>query len=259
MKLSIIIPYYNEENTIKPLLERIYDLNFPIPIEIIIVDDGSKIPLKELIQEEISQNRVKVISLPKNQGKGIAIRIGLKYATGDIYVIQDSDLEYFPEDIPQLLLPIINQEVNVVYGTRLKKRPKNMARSHLIGNILLTKITNWLYNSNLTDMETGYKLFTKEILDKITLTTREFEFEPEITAKIIKKGYSIKEIPIKYRYREYGVAKINIFDGLESLLILLQYRFFPNSKLFQYLNKIYKFHTKNKLDKILRTIMKILQ
>lgn len=258
MKLSIIIPYYNEKNTIKPLLDRIYKQDFPIPIEIIIVDDGSKTPLKNLIQDEISSNRVKVITLPENQGKGIAIRVGLKYTTGNIFVVQDSDLEYFPEDIPKLLLPIINNEVQVVYGTRLKKRPKNMTKSHLIGNIFLTKVTNILYNANLTDMETGYKLFTKEILDKISLNTREFEFEPEITSKIIKQGYRIKEIPIKYKYREHGVAKINIFDGLESLLILLQFRFFPTSKLFRYLFNIYKYHIKNNLNKILKIILKIL-
>ena len=259
MKLSIIIPYYNEENTIKPLLERIYNQEFPIPIEIIIVDDGSEIPLKELISRELFQNHVKIITLPENQGKGIAIRVGLKYAAGDVFVIQDSDLEYFPEDIPKLLMPIVNNEVKVVYGTRLEKRPKNMAKSHLIGNILLTKITNILYNANLTDMETGYKLFTKEILDKITLNTREFEFEPEITAKIIKQGYRIREMPINYKYREHGVAKINIFDGFEGLLILLRHRFFPHSELFQYLYNVYKFHIKSKLNKLLGIALKIIE
>ena len=244
MKLSIIIPCYNEEETIKPLLKSLFEVKFPIEREIIVVDDGSHKNQKEIIKEEIQSRKVKFIRLPQNQGKGVAIRVGLRYATGDIFVIQDADFEYFPTDIPILLDPILKQEVKVVYGTRFSKKPEHMATSHYQANKLLTWITNFIYKTKLTDMETGYKLFTRDVLNKITLTTREFEFEPEITAKIVLNGYRIKEIPIKYHYRMFGAAKINWLDGLEGLLILIKLRFFPNSKLYQFFYEIYKFHIK---------------
>jgi hypothetical protein len=133
-----------------------------------------------------------------------------------------------------------------------------MATSHYQANKLLTKITNFIYKTELTDMETGYKLFTREVLNKITLTTREFEFEPEITAKIVLNGYRIKEIPIKYHYRMFGAAKINWLDGLEGLLILLKLRFFPNSKLFQFLYEIYKFHVKKIVLRLTLFVAKVI-
>lgn len=244
MKLSIIIPCYNEEKTIKPLLNKIFKIKFPIAHEIIVIDDGSDINHRELLEEEIKAKKVKFIRLHQNQGKGVAIRIGLKYATGDIFVIQDADLEYFPEDLLKLLNPILKWKVNVVYGTRFAKKPKEMAKSHYFANRFLTKATNFLYNVNLSDMETGYKLFTKKILEKIELNAREFEFEPEITAKIILNGHKIKELPIIYHTRRKGSAKINLFDGLEGFLILLKFRFFENSKIFHIFYKIFKFHFK---------------
>ena len=244
MKLSIIIPCYNEEETIKPLLKSLFEINFPIEREIIVIDDGSRNNQKNIIKEEIASNKIKFIRLPKNQGKGVAIRIGLRHATGDIFVIQDADFEYYPSDIPKLLDPILKRETHVVYGTRFSKRPEFMSPSHYKANKLLTGITNFIYKTEITDMETGYKLFTREILDKITLTTREFEFEPEITAKIVLNGYKIKEIPIKYHYRKFGAAKINWLDGIEGLLVLIKLRYFPNSKLYQFVYRIYKFHVK---------------
>ena len=244
MKLSIIIPCYNEDRTIKPLLKSLFEVNFPIDREIIVVDDGSKRNHREIIKDEINSKKVKFFRLSKNQGKGVAIRVGLKFAEGDIFIIQDADFEYFPSDIPRLLKPILNKETDVVYGTRYESFYKFMAKSHLIGNIVLTKLTNLLYKVKITDMETGYKLFTKKVLNSITLNAREFEFEPEITSKIILNGYTIKEIPIKYQYRDFGVAKINFLDGFESALILIQNRFFMDSKIFKFFFKLYKFHFK---------------
>jgi len=254
LKLSIIIPCYNEEDTLKPLLDDLFKVKFPIKREIIIVDDGSSKNHREFIEEEIAQKKVTFIKLPKNQGKGIAIRIGLRYAKGDVFVIQDADFEYFPSDIPKLLKPILNNEANAVYGTRFSVIPKNMYKSHFLGNILLTRLTNFLYAVHLTDMETGYKIFTKKILEKLSLNAREFEFEPELTAKIILNGYRIKEIPIKYHYRDFGYAKINWLDGIESVLILLQNRFFINSKIFHFLYNIFKFHFKTIGSKLLDSI-----
>ena len=235
MKLSIIIPCYNEEKTIKDLLKNLFEIDFPIEREIIVIDDGSRRNLKEIVKEEINSKKIQFIRLPQNQGKGIAIRVGLKYASGDIFIIQDADFEYFPSDIPKLLNPILKHKFNVVYGTRFATKPKLMSRTHYLANKFLTKITNFLYHTNLSDMETGYKLFTKKVLNSITLKTREFEFEPEITAKIILSGFRIYELPIQYRYRHFGLAKINWLDGVEGALVLLQNRYFSNSKLYQFL------------------------
>ena len=258
MKLSIIIPCYNEDKTINLLLNSLFKVKFPIENEIIIVDDGSKNNQIEFIREEVLHKNVRFVRLSQNQGKGVAIRIGLYFARGDILIIQDADLEYFPSDIPKLLRPILNKQTQVVYGTRFFGSSYQMAKTHLYGNIFLTKLTNFLYNSNLSDMETGYKMFTRKILNKLNLNAREFEFEPEITAKILLHGFSIIEIPIKYKYRNFGVTKINWLDGLESALILIQYRLFIESKIFRFLLKIYKYHIKNVFNKILKhTINKI--
>ncbi len=244
MKLSILIPCYNEEKTLKPLLKTIFNIIFPIEYEIIIIDDGSDINHRALIEEEIKAKKVKFIRLHQNQGKGVAIRVGLKYATGDIFVIQDADLEYFPLDLINLITPILKGKTDVVYGTRFAEKPKEMAKAHYIANRFLTKATNFLYHVNLSDIETGYKLFTRKILEKIELNAREFEFEPEITAKIILNGYLIKELPIIYHTRRKGSAKINIFDGIESLLILFKIRYFNKSKIFNIFYRIFKFHFK---------------
>ncbi|MFX1392865.1 MAG: glycosyltransferase family 2 protein [Promethearchaeota archaeon] len=260
MKLSIIIPCYNEDYTIKPLLKRIFEVNFPIDREIIVIDDGSDNNHREILKEEINTKKIKFIRIPLNQGKGVAIRIGLKYSTGDIIVIQDADFEYFPSDIPNLLRPILNKQAEVVYGTRRNSFNQFMAKSHLIGNLILTKMTNFLYKAKITDMETGYKMVTRRVLNKISLNAREFEFEPEITSKIILEGFKIIEIPIKYHYRDFGTAKINLLDGFEGILVLIQNRYFKNSKIYQFLYNIYKFHFKkigyNLLNSILFFIKK---
>ncbi len=256
MKLSIIIPCYNEEKTIKPLLKNILQIKFPIEREIIVVDDGSTRNHGDILKEEINSKKIKFIRLPRNQGKGIAIRIGLKYASGNIFITQDADFEYFPTDIPKLLEPILEHNANVVYGSRFTKRPKDMSKSHFIANKILTKITNFIYHINLTDMETGYKVFTKRVLNNITLTTREFEFEPEITSKIILKGFKIIELPINYKIRNFGRSKINWLDGLEGLLILIKLRFCPNSTFFQFVYEIYKFHAKKIIFSLTKFIAK---
>lgn len=258
MKLSIIIPCYNEEQTIKPLLNSIFKIKFPIDHEIIVVDDGSHRNHREIIKEEIILKKVKFIRLPENQGKGIAIRVGLKYTSGDVFIIQDADFEYFPSDIPKLLEPILKNEADVVYGSRFFIRPKFMSRSHYLANKFLTTLTNFIYHTKLTDMETGYKLFNKRILNNITLNTREFEFEPEITAKIVLNGYKIKELPIKYKYRNYGLSKINWLDGIEGLLILYQQRFCPNSQLYQFIYNVYKHHAKRIIFKMTKFMAKFI-
>ena len=204
--------------------------------------------------EEIITKKIIFIRLPKNQGKGIAIRIGLKYASGDLFIIQDADFEYDPSDIPKLIEPIIKGEVDVVYGSRFFTKPEKMKIFHYFGNIILTKLTNLFYNVNLTDMETGYKVFTRNILEDLKLTAREFEFEPEITAQIFLNRHYIKELPIKYHIREFGSAKINLLDGIESALVLLKYRYFYDSKLYQFLFNIYKFHFKKIAKKFLTVL-----
>ena len=256
MKLSIIIPCYNEDKTLKSLLKEIFNVKFPIEYEIIVVDDGSHNNHKHLILEEINSGKVKFIRLRQNQGKGFAIRVGLKYATGNIFIIQDADLEYLPDDIPKLLNPILNKKTEVVYGTRFLKKPEGMSKSHYTANRVLTQFTKILYNCNLTDIETGYKVFTKKALDKIRLNCREFEFEPEITSKFLLKGYKILEIPIVYQYRNHGTSKINWLDGFESLMILIRYRYFHKSLSYQYICKIYKYHVKKVLFKLFDYIKK---
>jgi len=253
LKLSIIIPCYNEEKTIKTLLDKIFEIKFPIEREIIVIDDGSIINHKKILKTEIDAKKIFFIRLPRNQGKGIAIRVGLKYASGNLFIIQDADLEYHPSDIPKLIEPIIKGEVEVVYGSRFFTKPYKMTSFHYFGNIILTKLTNLFYRVDLTDMETGYKVFSRAVLKNLKLTAREFEFEPEITAQIILFGYLIKELPIKYHIREFGYAKINILDGIESAIVLMKYRYFYDSNLYQFLFKIYKFHFKKIAKKILNT------
>ncbi len=251
MKISIIIPCYNEDILLQRVIDKLLKVNLPLEREIIIVDDGSDTIQSKFINTEIKNGLVKFFRLNSNQGKAIAIRIGLKFASGNIILIQDADFEYDPVDIPNLISPIIEKKTNVVYGTRFKATKIKMAKFHYYGNRFLTRITNFLYNSNLTDMETGYKVFTRELINILELTSREFEFEPEITSKIIQKGYKILEVPIRYSYRTKYYSKITIIDGFDSFLILLKNRLFSNSKMFMYLYKIFKIYLKKKLNAVL--------
>jgi len=229
MKLSVIIPVYNEEKNISKVINKVDNVNLMgITKEIIIVDDFSTDNTKKILSELKNPN-LKIFFHQENQGKGSAIRTGLKHGTGDIILIQDADSEYDPNDYEKLLKPILENETKVVYGSRIdaiKKDIKNMYKMHYLGNIFLTNFTNFLYNANITDMETGYKVFKKEVIENIDLKAKRFDFEPEITAKILKNGYKIKEVPISFVGRKFNEGKkITWMDGLKALYYLLKYRF----------------------------------
>lgn len=224
MKLSIIIPSFNEAATIGRIIQQVKTQNFKnIAKEIIVVNDGSTDSTKKILS---FQKGIKIISLPKNQGKGAAIRAGIKQATGAYVLIQDADLEYDPADIQSLLDPILNKKAEVIYGSRFLGPHKNMLFWHLMGNKFLSFITNFLYNTTLSDMEVGYKLIPKKLLDSITLKENRFGFEPEITSKILKQGIRIYEVPISYSGREFSEGKkITWVDGLIAFFLLFKYRF----------------------------------
>jgi len=229
MKLSIIIPVYNEEKTILKVLDKVKKVKLnDITKEIILVDDFSTDGTKNILSE-LKDSSLKIFFHQKNHGKGAAIRTALKHATGDIIIIQDADLEYEPEEYPKLLEPIIENETKVVYGSRLKairKNIKNMYKLHYIGNTVLTLMTNLLYGTKITDMETCYKVFRKEVIKDMKLKAKRFDFEPEITAKILKKGYKIKEVPINFVGRKFDEGKkITWKDGIKALYYLIKYRF----------------------------------
>ena len=224
MKLTIIIPVYNEESTVEELIRRVQST--PYEKEIIIVDDGSIDSTKKILQQ-INQPNIKTLCHQENYGKGRAIRTALPEATGDIVLIQDADLEYDPSEYSLLLKPILNSKAEVVYGSRFRGEGKAMFFWHAMGNKFLTLVTNLLYNAILTDMETCYKVFKREIIGDLNLKSNRFNIEPEITAKILKKGIRIYEVPISYAGREYKEGKkITWKDGVVALGTLFKYRFF---------------------------------
>ena len=226
MKLCIIVPVYNEGGNISKILQLLNNVNFGIPYEIIVVNDGSTDnTLSELLKTSKRMKNVKVISYRQNKGKGYAIRIGLKNSNSDLFVIQDADFEYFPKEIPKLIKHIINDESKVVYGSRFKGGAEKISFTNLLGNKVLTFMTNLMFMSNLSDMETCYKAVHRSVLKKLNLKSNGFEIEGEITAKILKNGYRIKEVPIKYiaRTKEAG-KKIKIFDGVKTLAVLIKIR-----------------------------------
>lgn len=244
MKLSIIIPVFNEEKTISQVLKKIAAIRIPgWEKEIIIVDDGSTDHTRSVIsnfqflasQRSGQISNSKKISHKNNQGKGAAIKTGIKNATGEYILIQDADLEYSPDDIEKLLAPIKKNIAEVVYGTRLKRLP-NFKRDertiqfllHYLGNKFLSLITSVLYGQWITDMETGYKLFPQKALNNIKIHSRSFNFEPEITAKLMKQGYKILEVPIATNPRGYTEGKKldALKDGPLAFWTLIKYRFF---------------------------------
>ena len=226
-KVSIIIPVFNEKDTLKLLLEKVEQANFSgLEKEIIMVDDCSNDGTTDILKE-LSQ-KYKVFFHEKNQGKGAAIRTAVKEATGDFVVIQDADLEYLPDDYDKLLPLLINNEADVVYGSRFKNEAnsKNFILKNKIANKFLTLLTNILYGAEITDMETCYKAFKREFIQAITIKSNRFDFEPEITAKIMKKKARLKEVPISYFGRGHDEGKkINWKDGVHAILTLIKFRF----------------------------------
>jgi glycosyltransferase involved in cell wall biosynthesis len=225
MKLSVIIPVYNEEATIDEVIDKVRTVEIPTEIEIIVVDDGSTDSTTEILERR--QEDVTFLHFSRiNFGKGAAIRVGLTYVSGDIVIIQDGDLELDPDEYKLLLKPILAGEADVVYGSRFLKPNANIPRHTVLANKFLTWFTNLLYSSQLTDMETAYKAFRAEVIKGIELKCHRFEFEPEVTARLLLAGCQIKEVPISYNPRtaEEG-KKINWRDGVTAISTLLKYRF----------------------------------
>ena len=225
MKLSVVMPVYNEQATLREVVARV--LAVPMEVELICVDDGSRDGSREILEElQIDHPQIRVMLQPKNMGKGAALRCGIQEATGDFIIIQDADLEYDPSDYPALLGPLIEDKADVVYGSRfLGSGPHRVLYFwHSVGNWILTLISNALTNMNMTDMETCYKVFRREILQSIPIEEDRFGFEPEITVKISKRRLRVYEVGIGYWGRTYEEGKkISWRDGFRALWCLLKY------------------------------------
>jgi len=225
VNLSVIMPVYNEQETLEEIVRQVLDTGHAY--EIVMVDDGSTDGTRDIMAQWVDDPVVRVIYHERNMGKGSAVRTAFDHARGDIYIIQDADLEYDPRDYPKLLQPIKEGRADVVYGSRFLGGPaRRIYFWHRVGNIALTLFANVLYNLDLSDMETCYKCFRAEIVRDIPLRAKRFEFEPELTAKIAKRGYRIFEVPISYYGREYDEGKkITTWDAFPAIWTLIKYRF----------------------------------
>jgi len=224
--VSVIIPAYNEAATLEQVLRRVAEQ--PLRIEAIVVDDGSSDSTQTLLErlQREGAGGLRVLRHETNKGKSAAVRTGIAESRGDIVLIQDADLEYDPQDLPRLVGPILEGHADVVYGSRFTGERRNMLFLHWVGNRFLSLVTNILYNTTLSDMETCYKLFDRRVLAGITLRSSRFDFEPEVTAKVLRRGIRIYEVPISYAGREFHEGKkITWRDGVVALWTLVKYRF----------------------------------
>jgi glycosyltransferase involved in cell wall biosynthesis len=226
MKLSVVIPVYNEKNTILELLDRVRQVD--LPKEIIVVDDFSTDGTREILQALPPSDHLKTLFQPGNQGKGAALRKGFEAVTGDIVIIQDADLEYDPAEYTNLIQPILANKADVVFGSRFLGGPHRVLLFwHSVGNRILTTLSNMITDLNLTDMETCFKVFRAEILEKLTFRENRFGFEPEFTAKIGKARFRVFEVPVSYSGRDYSEGKkIGWKDGIAAIYFILKYGLF---------------------------------
>lgn len=223
--LSVLVPVFNERATVAEVIRRMRAVELPVVLQIIVVDDGSS-DGSDKVLDALEDSTVRVIHHRVNQGKGAAIRTGLAEARGDLVMVQDADLEYDPNDWPRLLDPILRGKSRIVYGSRFTGERKNMLPLHWIGNRFLSLVTNVLYRSTLSDMETCYKVFDAHVLDGLTIVSNKFDFEAEITAKVLRRGYRIYEIPVSYAGREPSEGKkITWRDGFGAIKALVKFRF----------------------------------
>jgi glycosyltransferase involved in cell wall biosynthesis len=228
VKVSIVIPVYNEKATIKEILRRVQAVKLGLAREIVIVDDCSNDGTSDILKRLAKRPGLKIVFHDKNRGKGAALRTGFSRASGDIILVQDADLEYDPREYPRLLEPILDGRADVVYGSRFLSGPHRVFFFwHYLGNKLLTTFSNMVSNLNLTDMETCYKVFKREVLQKIRLRSERFGFEPEITIKLAKLRCRIYEVPISYAGRDYSEGKkIGWKDGLAAVYHILRFGLF---------------------------------
>ena len=223
--LSVIMPVFNERSTIAEIVRRVRAADVPLVLDVVVVDDGSSDGTAQILAA-LTDSTVRVVRHERNRGKGAAVRTGIERAKGELVIIQDADLEYDPDDWPSLLEPILKGKAHVVYGSRFTGARKNMLLLHWIGNRFLSLVTNLLYATTLSDMETCYKVFDRRVLDGMEIVSNRFDFEAEITAKVLRHGYRIYEVPISYAGREPEEGKkITWRDGFGALKALLRFRF----------------------------------
>jgi len=223
-RLSVIVPVYNERNTVAEILRRIRAVELPLQLEVVVVDDGSSDGTDKVLSA-LQDSTVRVVTHQTNRGKAAAVRTGIATARGELVLIQDADLEYDPDDWPRLLDPVLKGKAQVVYGSRFTGEHRAMRPSQWLGNRLLTLTANVLYRATLSDMETCYKLFDRRVLEGITIESDRFDFEPEITAKVLRRGYRIYEVPVSYTGRDASEGtKFEWRDGVRALATLVRYR-----------------------------------